>query len=345
MASNIPPLTLDPSLFDPASVTEESKAYDAAFVAAASSVPQIADVGIPEYRRLRASGQTHIPPVVPLPSAVELLIPSREAGRALPCHVLRPQDGRAPRSSFMHIHGGGFAFGDHISADRQLQDLADEHGIACVSVGYRLTPEHPFPAGIEDCWDAAEWLASGGAERELGAPLEFIGGESAGAYMSVQVALHLLRHPEPRFADVRIKGLVLHYGCYSLLPLPSVVNLGQKSDQWLTINYKLFRMFMSAAMPGADDERLRQPDVSPLYADLTELRGKLPPAIFTCGTKDILLDDTLFMSTKWLSAGGETRLEILPGAQHGFMTGLKTIPGSGAEQGKAVVDKFLAEKL
>jgi len=65
------------------------------------------------------------------------------------------------------------------------------------------------------------------------------------------------------------------------------------------------------------EEEKRHPSVSPLYADLEPLRGKLPPALFTCGTEDCLLDDTMFMSTKWLMAGGEAFVKFIPGAPHG----------------------------
>lgn len=98
----------------------------------------------------------------------------------------------------MHIHGGGWVLGDEIgyfihqtgsfllilqltgmvpySQDALLKYYADTANLVSISVGYRLAPEHPFPAGPEDCYDAVEWLVDN-AEKEFGAPLKFISGE------------------------------------------------------------------------------------------------------------------------------------------------------------------------
>lgn len=76
----------------------------------------------------------------------------------------------------MHIHGGGWVLMSEETSDPLLQFYADASGCVAVSVGYRLAPEHPFPAGPQDCEDAAEWLVRHG-EEEVGGKLAFIGGE------------------------------------------------------------------------------------------------------------------------------------------------------------------------
>lgn len=83
-----------------------------------------------------------------------------------------------------------------------------------ISVGYRLAPEHPYPAPNEDCFDVAEYLINHG-EHHFGAPLLFAGGESAGAHLVVCTVMHL-NGSRPGFA---FKGVVLHYGCYDLAAL------------------------------------------------------------------------------------------------------------------------------
>ena len=92
-----------------------------------------------------------------------------------------------------------------------LAYMANECQLTVVSVGYRLAPEDPFPAGNEDCFDAAEYLVDH-AEKEHGARLSFMGGDSAGAHLSVLTAFHLLES-RPDFA---FKGLVLNFGAYDL---------------------------------------------------------------------------------------------------------------------------------
>src|SRR5262249_32885760 len=71
----------------------------------------------------------------------------------------------------------------------------------------------------------------------------------------------------------------------------------------------------AVVFPGRDEAALRDPDISPLYGDLSEM----PPAIFTVGTQDSVLDDTLFMANRWAAAGAKAQLEIYPEATHLFM--------------------------
>lgn len=76
--------------------------------------------------------------------------------------------------------------------------------------------------------------------------------------------------------------------------------------------------FQKAFLPNASESELRNPLVSPLYEDFAKFRGKLPPALFTVGTEDPLLDDSVFMAAKWGMAGGEAVLKVYEGAPHGF---------------------------
>jgi acetyl esterase/lipase len=92
-----------------------------------------------------------------------------------------------------------------------LQHYADHSSLTVVSVGYRLAPEHPYPAGNEDCVDIAEHLVAHGKE-EFGGPLLFMGGDSAGAHLSVLTCFRLLQ-TRPQFA---FRGLVLNFGMYDL---------------------------------------------------------------------------------------------------------------------------------
>ena len=345
------PITLDPAAFDPATVSAASKAYDAQFRQDFAKDPsRWWHVGAAEFRRRRNAGETRWPMPKHLDSATSFEIPSREPGRSIPCRLLKPQNSSTNSSSsnpvrgvYMHIHGGGWVLADEKSQDQRLQDFADAHGLVCVSVGYRLAPEHPFPAGPEDCFDAAQWLVAN-AESAYGAPLAFVGGESAGAHLSMLTALHLLQHDDTRFAAFRLRGLILHYGCFALTFTPSARNM-HIHEKGLLLDYDDIVHFRDAFVPGWTQELLESAHVSPLYADLESLRGRLPPAVFTCGTLDCLLDDTLFMGAKWVAAGGETVLEIVPGAQHAYSGMPRNVEGSGSEQGNAAVDTFVSERI
>ncbi|GAO19933.1 hypothetical protein UVI_02043590 [Ustilaginoidea virens] len=332
--------TLEAHRFDPAAISAEARAFNAELSRLTASTPKWYEIGAENYRQLRAKGLASFPPPTPLPSGITFEMPSRDAGRSIPCRVLKPQ-GQA-RAVLMHIHGGGWVLGSESMQDPKLKRLVDEHGIVCVSVGYRLAPEHPFPAGPRDCFDAAEWLVRN-AEHQFGCALGFIGGESAGAHLTALTALHLLQHADDVYSSFNLKGLLLHYGCYSMRWLPSVYSFA-KREPHLLLSLDIMREFRSAFL-GKDvgDEALDDPSISPLYADLPSLRGRLPAALFTCGSEDYLLDDTLFMSARWLAAGGETSVTIVNGAPHGY--DMFDRLESGTAEGNAAVDGFLEDKL
>lgn len=291
---------------------------------------------------MRAAGETPLPKAIYLPTSEQGSIPSREAGRTIPTRVIRPKNGKPVHAVFLHIHGGGWVLQDEKSQDLALQDIVDHTGMLAFSIGYRLAPENPFPAGPNDCYDAAEWLVNN-AVSSFGVPLGFVGGESAGAHLSMLVALHLLQHAEPRYADFRFQGLLLHFGCYSMIWTPYVYHFVK--SEILVLDRDLMDHYVDVFLPGMTDEEKRHPSVSPLFTNLEPLRGKLPPALFTCGTQDCLLDDTMFMSTKWLMAGGEAVVKIVPGAPHGFIMYPRDSKGSGAADGLNALEEFVASRL
>jgi len=96
-------------------------------------------------------------------------------------------------------------------------------------------------------------------------------------------------------------------------------------------------------LPNMSYEEKIHPSISPYYENLEKYRGRLPPALFTCGTEDPLLDDSVMMATKWLMAGGQAVLKIYNGAPHGFLgfVGLLDEAGQGLEHTKA----FILERL
>ena len=288
---------------------------------------------------MRAAGETPLPKAIYLDSAEEIRIPSRESGREIPCRILKPQNGKPVKGVFMHIHGGGWVLQDEASQDPALQSIANDTGVLCFSVGYRLAPEHPFPAGPEDCYDAAEWLIDN-AEKKFGAPLSFTGGESAGGHLGALVALHLLQSPREQYSNFAFKGLLLHYGCYDLTFTPHTYNF--KKAVPLVLDLDLMMRYGEVFLPGMSFEERKNPAVSPLYADLYDL--KLPPALFTCGTEDCLLDDTVFMSSKWSMAGGQTIVRIVPGGAHGF-TMFPENSHPAAAEGMEIIRQYITTKL
>ncbi len=289
---------LDPKLFDPSAIDPETAAFNAQLEKLLEAGPWYPEQTPEELRALREAGKGIAGPIVLVEQARERSIPG-PAG-PVPVRLFVPDE---VAGVYLHIHGGGWVLGRAHHRDPALWALANACKVAVVSVDYRLAPEHPYPAGPDDCEAAALWLVRN-ARSEFGADRLVIGGESAGAHLSAVTLLRLRdRHGITSFA-----GAVLSFGAFDLSGTPSVRRWGQRR---LVLNTSAIQWFTDHFVP----ERLRRdPDVSPLYADLS----RMPPALFSVGTLDPLLDDTLFMHARWLAAGNRAELAVYPGAAHGF---------------------------
>jgi acetyl esterase/lipase len=269
---------------------------------------------------MRWNNETPLPRPPVLDHGTDSTLPSRDSGRDIPVRIFKPDDGKI-RGTFLHIHGGGWVLQSEKYQDTYLDNLSKQ-GLAVISIGYRLAPEYPFPAGPEDCYDVADYLVAN-AEHEFGGPLLFIGGESAGGHLSALTLLHL-HNRHKSFVLPGHGGLVLHFGCFDLSTfLPSALHFPQP----LIIDYKIMKGYQEVFLPNTTAEQRADPSISPLYADwkkiAAEMRSRgasgLPRALFTVGTEDPLLDDSVFMAAKWQMCGGEGILKVYPGAAHGFI--------------------------
>jgi acetyl esterase len=188
----------------------------------------------------------------------------------------------------------------------------------------KLRSAYLHPAALLDCEAAALWLAGPG-RAEFGIHALTIGGESVGAHLAVMVLLRLRDlHDQPR----AFRGANLNAGFYDLGLTPSVRNWG---DERLVVNTRDLTKFADGYVREGIDRR--RPDVSPIYADL---KG-LPPALFTIGTADPLLDDTLYMSARWAAAGNGGHTAIYPGGCHVFAR----YPSAMSERALELIDRFL----
>jgi acetyl esterase/lipase len=294
------PLHIDPALFDPTAISEETRALNADIVRRLNAEPT--GLTIPQIRERRIQGIGAFPPARKSPRAETLTIDG-PAGK-IELRVIAPMT--PPRGIFFHIHGGGWSIGAPDQNDPLCEAIADGAGLVSVSVKYRLGPEHPYPAGPDDCEAAALWVAREGTKR-FGVSKLAIGGESAGGHLSAVMLLRLRdRHKLTPFS-----AAFLNYGAFDMDMTPSARNWGPEK---LVLNTAAIVAFGRSFLPPGTDTH--DPDVSPLYADL---RG-MPPALFTVGTRDALVDDSLFMAPRWLAAGNDAELSILPGACHGFLS-------------------------
>ncbi|TPX11538.1 uncharacterized protein E0L32_007749 [Thyridium curvatum] len=308
-------LQLDVLKISPSSMSNKTRDFNSKLQQLEAKCPKWYHIGAAEYRWLRKAGCTPLPGAALVPSASTISVPSRDADRSIQCRVLRPKDtSTQPRGIFLHIHGGGWVLNDEESSDSYLETIANTCQLICCSVGYRLAPEHPYPAGPDDCLDVAQWLINHGPER-YGTELAFVGGESAGANLAMLTALSLLQSPVESYANFRLKGLLLHYGVYALNWQPGTMHF--QKDPVLILDKESLTKFRGAYLPDGTAEDFVSPSISPFYADLKAL--PLPPMLTTCGTEDCLLEDSAFMTTRWVLAGGEACLKLFPGSPHGFI--------------------------
>lgn len=290
---------LDPKLFDPAAIDPETAAFNARLEAQLAALPSMTLFQPQVIRDARESGKSIFGPIVRSERGADRTLPG-PAG-AIPIRVFRPEG--TARGVYLHLHGGGWVLGRPHHQDARHEEIARNCQVAVVSVDYRLAPEDPYPAGPDDCEAAALWLIRN-ARAEFGTDRLIIGGESAGAHLSAVTLIRLRdRHDVPGFAAAN-----LVYGAYDLTMTPTQSRWG---DRNLVLSTPIIKWFSDHYVPA---DRRRDPDVSPLYADLTGL----PPALFSVGTQDPLLDDSLFMYARWLAAGNRAELAIYPGGVHAF---------------------------
>ena len=302
------------SLMDPQAIFASTQAVTAALAEtlAALTPPD----GLPAMREAYVRGELGLPTSPKSPRARTMTIDGPAGPIAL--RIFVPDQ---VRGVYLHVHGGGWIAGSNDTWDEQLEYFGHEAGMVAVSLDYHLAPEHSAPAAIEDCVAVASWLIDH-AEREFGTSWLSIGGESAGSNLA---ALTLIRLRDAGKGGA-FKAASLLFGCFDLSLTPSVF----QAQGAPFVSLEAMRQF-TGAFAGSED--LKSPAISPLYANLQAL----PPALFSVGSVDPLLDDSLFMHMRWQAAGNTAELAIYPGGTHGF----NSFDGDLAAAGNRGIAQFL----
>jgi acetyl esterase len=313
----------DSVLFQDAAIDADTAKLNAQIIELLAGQPDWWVVGAAAMRAARRRGEGPFPAPVMSSRARWLTITGKD-GNEIPLRVIAPAQ---PRGVYLHLHGGGWVLGGADMQDPMLERIADNTGQAVVAPEYRLAPEHPYPAGPDDCEAAALWLVQN-SEKEFGTEALTIGGESAGGHLTAVTILRM----RDRHGYTAFRGANIVYGAFDLAMTPSQRLFGNTRLVLRTID---MQQFYNAFLPTVTERRA--PDISPLYADL---KG-LCPALFSVGTKDALLDDTLFMHARWVAAGNPAELAVYPGGAHGFTL----FPNDLSGRATARMDAFLARVL
>ncbi|MFJ5986722.1 alpha/beta hydrolase [Lentzea sp. NPDC092896] len=218
----------------------------------------------------------------------------------VPVLVLRPA--RGPEGPpVLHVHGGGMVAGTRRSDLHVLAEWVEELGVTLVSPEYRLAPENPHPAPVQDCFQTLTWMERNG----FGSPV--VAGTSAGGGLAAAVTLMARDHGGPA-----IRGQLLIY------PMLDDRCETPSSHQFLdgTIWVRSSNITGWTALLG--DAR-GGPDVSPFAAPAraTDLSG-LPPTYVDVGSVDVFRDEAVGYASRIWQAGGDAELHVWPGGCHGF---------------------------
>ena len=253
----------------------------------------------------------------PPPATVQIAretIPSK--GGPLELRWFRKAAGQSP--SILFIHGGGWVMGGADALDYLCANLCDRLNVGVVSVDYRLAPEHPYPAALEDCYDALTWVAA----RAPG-PVAVIG-DSAGGNLCAALCLLARDRGGPAVAHQTI----IYPSLDATLASPSMITHG---------NYGATREDLAMALQlylGNHDRR--DPLVSPIHAP--DHRG-LPPAFILTADCDLLRDDGPRYAECLRAAGVPVRYKNYLDAAHAFLSHPK-LGYAGAESLQDIVDEM-----
>lgn len=237
---------------------------------------------------------------------------------SLPARLYTPP-GQAPASGWpltVFFHGGGFALGDLTSHDALCRELCASGQVAVLAVEYRLAPEHPFPAGVDDAYAAYRWAAEHAAALGADPARLAVAGDSAGANLSVVVALRVRDEggPAPR-------AQLLLYPATDFVT-ESASRRDNAEGYFLT--GAMMRLFGQAYL--TDPAQAKHPHASPAFADL----HGLPPALVMTAEFDPLRDEGEAFQRALSDAGTQAELVEGPGMVHGYANMTGFVPAAAA---------------
>jgi acetyl esterase len=218
----------------------------------------------------------------------------------------------------VYFHGGGWVVGSIDTHDAVAAALAVDLQGLVVSVDYRLAPEHPFPAGLEDCFQATRWVAAEAGTLGVDASRIAVGGDSAGGTLAAGVAMLARDRGGPKLAFQLLNYPVTD--CYlntlSYIQLADGPLLRRSAMAWY------WRLYVGG------DGTTKNPLAAPLQQE--NLAG-LPPALVTAAEYDCLRDEAAAYAAKLARAGVPTEYRLAPGLIHGYLRFAPSVAAAGRE--------------
>jgi acetyl esterase/lipase len=233
-----------------------------------------------------------------------------------------PRTMRHPDRAHLKIHGGGWIVLGGRFVDGDAAQSASEGGCMAYSVDYRMLPDHPFPAGLDDCVAVYRELLKTFRPEKI-----VVAGGSAGGNLTAALAL-----------KARDLGLPLPGALGMFTP---VTDMTRQGDSWETnfgFDYRLTSYGLGAAGPYAGGHDPKNPYLSPLFGDFSK---GFPPTFLQSGTRDRLLSDTVRMHRALLAAGVDAELHVWEAMPHGAFGGNTPEDVEMRQQFQKFVDRVL----
>ena len=265
---------------------------------------------------IRAGDEAMVPPVeerLPLHDVQDAVVPGAASG--IPVRIYTPGEARN-YALIVYLHGGAFFLGSLNTHDHVARSLAKETGCRVVSVGYRLAPEHLFPAGLEDCHAVVRWVVDSSERLSWDQQTLAVAGDSSGGNLAAAVAA--LAHDE---GPPAITHQILYYPSLDLdFDVDRYPSLRQNAVGYglETAGLKPYNAFYLDSGADPDDPR-----VSPIKRP--DLSG-LPPALILTGEFDPLRDEGELYGERLREAGVTATVTRYEGAGHGFVQHFSWLP-------------------
>jgi acetyl esterase/lipase len=239
--------------------------------------------------------------IAPSAAASKLAIETIELGGAV-VHRVTPPDVGAQDRVYLDIHGGGLVYGAGEFCRGGARIQADRHGVRCYAVDYRMPPEHPYPAALDDCVAVYRALV-----ERYGAGNIIVGGLSAGGNLAAALVLR-----------ARDEGLPVPAALVLLTPELDLTESGDTFETNRVIDVMLGKPLMNKNLLYAAGHDLAHPYLSPLFGDFAK---GFPPTFLQTGTRDLFLSNTVRMHRALRRAGVPVELHVFEGMPHGGFMG------------------------
>jgi acetyl esterase len=285
---------LDPEL---AAVAAALPKMDLSDLASAREAEQLIVGHLPKYEAR-----------IPL-SVQDIVVPGQQDTADVPARVYAPAQRSAPVPALLYLHGGAYVMGGLPLADSTARMLVERAGVTVVAVDYRLAPEHPYPAGLEDSYAVLQWALDKGDEYGIDPERLGVLGESAGGGLAAALSLLARDRRGPHLTAQFLDAPTID----DRLDTPSMTTLSD-TPAWQSVNSPhSWRYYLQGtAEPGGTNVPIY---AAPARAAVEDLSG-LPPAYVTAYQIDPTRDEGLDYARRLIQAGVPTEVHHYPGAFH-----------------------------